>query len=304
MIYIYVYTNKINGHQYVGQTNNIQLRYNGHKSDSYNKNSHSYNYPLHNAIRKYGLDNFSVKVIEKVETRKKANERERYWIQKLNSHISKGGYNITFGGDGHDREKLTWEELKEKGKIFTGEEIEDIQNRLIKEEKYDDIIKAYEPRLTKTFLSNINQGVNFRNSNLNYPLKKNFQGEGRISKEEIKQIKDEIKEGVKYAEIAKKHNIKSIGFLSMVNSGKYYYDKNETYPLIIKGCADKRWIKDCLYEIIFSSDSLKNIAEKFNKSESTIRKLAQGQANKQEHLKYPIRKFKEENKEIFKKYYM
>ena len=40
--FIYIYTNKINGHQYVGQTNDIQKRFNGHKSDSYNKNSHSY----------------------------------------------------------------------------------------------------------------------------------------------------------------------------------------------------------------------------------------------------------------------
>lgn len=239
MIYIYIYTNKINGHQYVGQTNNLQLRYNGHKSDSYNKNSHSYNYPLHSAIRKYGLENFKFEVVEEVETREEANEREKYWINELNSHISKGGYNITFGGDGHEREKLTWEELKEKGKLFNGNEIEDIQQRLIREEKYDDIMKIYEPRLTRSFLSNINQGVNFRNPTLDYPLKKNFQGEGKFSKEEITEIKNEIKNGIKYSEIAKKHNIKSQSFLSMINNGKYYYDNNETYPLIIKGCADK-----------------------------------------------------------------
>ena len=304
MIYIYTYTNKINGHQYVGQTNNIQLRYNGHKSDSYNKNSHSYNYPLHNAIRKYGLENFKFEVIEEVETREEANKEEKKWIKELNSHISKGGYNITFGGDGHEREKLTWEELKEKGKLFTGYEIEDIQQRLVREEKYDDIMKMYEPRLTRTFLSNINQGVNFKNQALDYPLKKNFQGEGRFSREEVIEIKNEIKKGIQYSEIAKKHNIKSQGFLSMINNGKYYYDSNETYPLIIKGCADKSWIKECLYEIIFSLESLASIANKFNKSESTIRKLGQGKANKQEYLKYPLRSFRAENKEIFKKYFM
>lgn len=304
MIYIYIYTNKINGHRYVGQTNNIQLRYNGHKSDSYNKNSHSYNYPLHNAIRKYGLENFKFEVIEEVKTREEANKKEKEWIKELKSHISNGGYNITFGGDGHEREKITWEELKEKGKLFSGYEIEDIQQRLTREEKYDDIMKIYEPRLTRSFLSNINQGVNFKNPALDYPLKKNFQGEGRFSREEIIEIKNEIKKGIKYSEIAKKHNIKSQGFLSMVNKGKYYYDSNETYPLLIKGCADKSWIKECLYEIIFSSESLTNIANKFNKSESTIRKLGQGRANKQEYLKYPLRSFKAENKEIFKKYFM
>lgn len=300
-MYIYVYTNKINGHQYVGQTNNLQKRYNGHKSDSYNPNSHSYNLPLHAAIRKYGLENFTFEVIEEVETVEQANEREIYWIKEKQSHVSKGGYNITFGGDGCARGAIPYEELLEKGKLFTKDEIIDIQQRLINGEKYDDIIKFYSPRLTRTFLSNLNQGVNYKDPNLKYPLKTNFSGEGRFSKEEIAQIKEEIKSGLKYSEIQQKHNIQSAGFISMVNNGKYYYDPNEKYPLIVKGCADKSWIKNCLYDIIFSSDSLATIAKKYGKAESTIKKLSQGRANKQEYLKYPIRSHLEENKELFKK---
>ena len=304
MFYIYVYTNKINGHKYVGQTNDLRKRYNGHKSDSYNKNSHSYNYPLSCAIRKYGLENFIFEKIEEVETQEEANEREIYWIEKLESHISKDGYNITFGGQQGLKPKMTWEELKDCGKIFSGKEIEDIQNRLIKGEKYDDIINFYAPRLQRSFLSNINQGVNYRNPNLDYPLKKDFQGEGRFSKQEIQEIKEEIKQGVIYSEIAKKHNIKSQGFLSMVNSGKYYFDPNETYPLKLKGCADKSWVRNCLYDLIFSSDSIVKIAEKYGKCESTVKKLGQGRANKQEYLIYPIRSHLQENQEIFKKYFL
>lgn len=299
-MYIYVYTNKINGHQYVGQTNNLKLRFNGHKSDSYNKNSHSYNYPLHAAIRKYGIDNFEFKVLEEVETQEKANEREKFWIKEKKSHVSFGGYNISFGGGGYSREKLTWEELKEKGKLFTGEEIEDIQNRLLNNEKYVDIISFYAPRLTSSFLSNLNNGWNYKNPSLNYPLKKDFVGEGRFSKEEIKVIKDEIKSGLIYKEIKKRHGIKSIGLLSLINSGKIYHDDNEKYPLIVKGCADKSWINSCLYDIIFTSLTLKDIAKKYNKSPSTIKKLAGGQANKQNYLIYPIRAHLNENKELYK----
>ena len=301
--FIYVYTNNINGHEYVGQTNNIQLRFNGHKSDSYNKNSHNYNYPLHVAIRKYGLENFTFQVLESDLTQEQANEREIYWIKKRRSHIKDGGYNISLGGDGYSREKLTWEELKEKGKLFTGEEIELIQQKLIKGEKYDDIIEYFSPRLTKTFLSNINRGTNYKNPKLDYPLKKDFSGEGRFSKEEIKQIKEDIKSGINYSDIAKKWNIKSKGFISMVNTGKYYYDPTETYPLLLKGCADKSWIRGCLKDIIFSSDSLVKIAKKYNKAESTIKKLGQGRANKQDYLIYPLRSHREENKEIFNKYF-
>ena len=300
-MYIYVYTNKITGQQYVGQTNNLQKRYNGHKSDSYNKNSHSYDYPLQTAIREYGLDNFAIDVLEEIKTKEEANNREQYWIEKMESHISKGGYNISLGGT--KRNSLTWEELKEKGKLFTGKEIEDIQQRLIKGEKYNDIIDFYAPRLTRTFLSNINHGTNYKTPSLDYPLKKNFKGEGNFSLEEIAEIKNEIKSGMIYSEIAKKHGIKSKGFLSMINSGKYYYDENENYPLKLKGCADKSWIKDCLRDIIFSSDSFPMIAKKYNKHSSTISKLAQGRANKQEYLIYPIRSHIEENKELFNKYF-
>lgn len=302
-MYIYVYTNKINGHQYVGQTNNLQKRYNGHKSDSFNKNSHSYNYPFHAAIRKYGIENFTFEVIEEIATEDEANEREKYWIKEKRSHISEGGYNITFGGDGCQKGKIPWEELLNKGKIFSGEEILDIQQRLINGEKYDDIIAFYSPRLTRTFLSNLNNGVNYKNPNLAYPLKKDFSGEGQFSKEEISKIKEEIKSGIKYSEIQQRHGIKSASFISMINSGKYYFDPKEKYPLIVKGCADKTWIKACLYDIIYSDMSLVKIAEKYHKAESTIKKLGQGRANKQDYLIYPIRSYLEQNREIFKNHF-
>lgn len=302
-MFIYIYTNKINNHQYVGQTNNLQKRYNGHKSDSFNPNSHSYNYPLHAAIRKYGLENFSFEVIEEVDNIEEANIREQYWIKEKHSHVSEGGYNITLGGEGNKRGTLSWEELLNKGKLFSREEILDIQQRLINGEKYNDIIDYYSPRLNRTFLSNLNQGVNYKNPSLDYPLKKDFSGEGSFSKEEIAEIKKEIKNGISYSEIKQKHNIKSAGFISGINTGRYYFDKSEKYPLIVKGCADKSWIRDCLYDIIYSDLSLANIAKKYEKAESTIKKLGQGRANKQEYLIYPLRSNLEKNREIFKNHY-
>lgn len=302
MYYIYVYTNKINGHQYVGQTNDVRKRYNGHKSNAYNKKDRQYNYPLSGAIRKYGIENFDFEVIEEVNTREEANEREIYWIKEKKSYVSQGGYNVSYGGHVG---KVEWDKLKNRSKIFTGEEIEDIQKRLVNNEKYNDIVKYYYPRLTKTFLSNINNGTNYKNPNLSYPLKKDFSGEkGSFSKEELQEIRQEIKQGIIYADIAKRHHITSIGLISMINSGKAYFDKNEKYPLIVKGCADKSWIPDCLHDIVFSSDSLSSIAKKYGKSEATIKKLGEGFANKQKYLIYPIRSHLEENKEIFKKYYM
>ena len=58
MLYIYKFTNKINGKIYIGQTNDIEQRKRGHKSTAFNEKSHDYHCAFHNAIRKYGLDNF------------------------------------------------------------------------------------------------------------------------------------------------------------------------------------------------------------------------------------------------------
>ena len=300
-IYIYKYVNKINGHVYVGQTNDLQKRFNGHKSDSLNPNSHSYNYPLSKAFRKYGIKSFSYEIIEETDDREIANKREIYWIEKLKSHVSQGGYNITKGGESHNGQKVPWEELLTKGKVFTPEEIVNIQNQLIQGVLYNDLIEQYKPRLTRTFLSNLNHGINYKNPKLNYPLKKDFSGEkSHFSKEEIQNIKQDIKNGIKYSDIQKKYNIESAGFISGINTGRYFFDKKESYPLCLKGCADKSWIWPCINDIVYSSDSLVVIAKKYGKAESTIKKLGQGRANKQDKLIYPLRSHREENKRILK----
>ena len=45
IIYIYKYTNKINGHAYIGKTNNVERRKREHKSNAYNP-SNSFYYSL------------------------------------------------------------------------------------------------------------------------------------------------------------------------------------------------------------------------------------------------------------------
>ena len=54
MYYIYCYTNKINQHKYVGQTNNYKRRIREHHSCAFNSNASSYNDLIHKKIREYG----------------------------------------------------------------------------------------------------------------------------------------------------------------------------------------------------------------------------------------------------------
>ena len=68
MHYIYCYENKINHHKYVGQTNNLKVRYSAHESQSGNPNSKDYNCLFHKKIREYGLSNFDFYVLEEIDS--------------------------------------------------------------------------------------------------------------------------------------------------------------------------------------------------------------------------------------------
>jgi group I intron endonuclease len=189
MPYIYKYTNKINGKIYVGQTNNLQKRFSGHKSEAFNPKANGYNLPIHAAIRKYGLENFTFEVLEEIaegESQRFIDDREIYFIGYYHSLITENGYNLTIGGEGCPKPPLTYEQKLQRSKLFTGEEIQDIQRRLMNDEEYDDIEKIYAPNLKRTFLVNINTGANFYNPKFSYPLKKN--AKSKFSQKEIREI--------------------------------------------------------------------------------------------------------------------
>ena len=62
MNYIYSYTNKINGHRYIGQTNNIERRKREHRSCAFNKESKQYLDLFHTKLRQYGEENFNFEI--------------------------------------------------------------------------------------------------------------------------------------------------------------------------------------------------------------------------------------------------
>lgn len=98
MGYIYQILNTENDKIYIGQTKNSVLsRFKAHLSEARN-NRPGY---LNEAIRKYGEDAFVVEIIEEIDD-DSMNERERYWIAKLDANNREVGYNIHAGGNsGH-----------------------------------------------------------------------------------------------------------------------------------------------------------------------------------------------------------
>lgn len=93
---VYLITNKINGKRYVGQTKYaVEYRFKKHKQDALVAKR---GYALHAAIRKYGIENFEIKVLSRCDTLEQANHREAYYIKLLNV-LAPSGYNLRPGGD-------------------------------------------------------------------------------------------------------------------------------------------------------------------------------------------------------------
>lgn len=98
MGYIYKVTCLENDKLYIGLTNiSVNNRWNEHIGASFNPSSSDYNFAFHRAIRKYGVENFKIEVID-TGSGEELKEKEKYWINYYDSY--KNGYNCTLGGDG------------------------------------------------------------------------------------------------------------------------------------------------------------------------------------------------------------
>lgn len=105
---IYCIHNDVSGKNYIGQTINVKNRFSttyvGHFRD-YNRfinNEIEKTRALYRAWKKYGLESFTVFVIDVGSCRDELNEKEIYWIKTLHTCIKDPdcfGYNITWGGE-------------------------------------------------------------------------------------------------------------------------------------------------------------------------------------------------------------
>jgi len=109
MHHIYIIQNNVNFKLYVGQTNDIARRWVEHRS--YAKSNSKPNHPLYNSIRKYGIDNFGIAILETFASLEEANEAEEFWIEFFNSCDRKLGYNLYLGGDNREISDETRERM-------------------------------------------------------------------------------------------------------------------------------------------------------------------------------------------------
>lgn len=100
---VYCCENLVNGKVYVGETKRtLRERWLEHIYVAEEKTSRDINMAICNAIKKYGPENFSVYILEEgLDDDNKRKDREKFWIDHLNSFVDASGacgYNMTTGG--------------------------------------------------------------------------------------------------------------------------------------------------------------------------------------------------------------
>lgn len=272
MNYIYCYTNKINQHKYVGQTNNLNRRIREHKSCSFNEKSISYNDLIHKKIREYGIDNFTIEVLEKIYdgTQKYVNDRETFWIKEKESFRGTGkGYNSDFGGS------------KRPSSVLTEEEIEDVKQLISKGVPFLDIENKY--HISATFISGINHGTYFYDDRITYPLYNYYKDDDDYDELIDLLLNSEMR----MSDIAKQLGI-SYSTVKKINAGTMRNGLYPTYPIRKLSANEMRAnkIKDYLINSKYTKTQISNF---LNVDLDTIRRINVGQCFKDNNLQYPLR---------------
>ena len=107
---------------YIGKTiNSVELRFRQHINDA---NNYKDNSILHNAMRKYGYNNFVIEPIEEDIPNELLNQKEIYYISLFKSTKQYGNYNLTNGGDGG----RTYSKLNENTFWILVDKLKDLEN--------------------------------------------------------------------------------------------------------------------------------------------------------------------------------
>ena len=114
---VYKIENQLNGKSYVGQTvREARQRFSEHARS---------NSPLGRAMRKYGVENFTIQVLDEAGTMDELNAKEIEWVSRENT-MTPIGYNLCIGGGStegfnHGAESKAAMSAKKQGKFHGAE---------------------------------------------------------------------------------------------------------------------------------------------------------------------------------------
>ena len=295
---IYKYTNKINNKVYIGQTTEkLERRHHRHCFQHINDGTY-----FHRALKKYGIDNFNLEIVENNIPLIELDNREIYWIKYFDSYYTSGkGYNLTKGGK--------W---GTSSQLLCGSAEEEIKNLLVESDlTFQQIGDLYGVSLS--CISDINRGKTFYEMDLDYPIRKTPQRTAlntELVQIIIKMLKEEINLTIEdialtlgisdytVGEINRGKNSwcpKDISYPIRKGIKKYTYQNKITQDEVILICKD----------LIFSSETLEDIGKKYNIAKNTVGDISRGITWKEitNQFKLPIRKNKLENQPIYNSIY-
>jgi group I intron endonuclease len=124
---IYLWVNLVNGKKYVGTAVNLTERMKVHRKLSKNiatkfRRTTSGLRHLYNSINQYGMDNFVVYLLEKVDDRSNLLPREAYWIQYYDA--INNGYNVSISVTNPFLDKEMQKMMNAKSAAFNREKAE------------------------------------------------------------------------------------------------------------------------------------------------------------------------------------
>lgn len=230
---IYKITNKVNNKSYIGQTRySLEFRWRQHQ----HKKDNTY---FHNAIKKYGADNFELSVLEECDV-EQLNSREIFYIAKYNTFQE--GYNLTIGGEGN--------------------------HTLLLDNKYDEIKELYLSGFSSNkvaSLFNVDKstivkilkqlGVKIRNNKLN------------INNQEFKELVQDYQNGFSLRELAKRYDCSSTGLKEyLIKKG---IDLKVKYNIL----NDEEGQLQIINEYLDNKYSLKEILNRYHCSYNTFTKI-------------------------------
>ena len=279
--YIYRIINLVNGKCYIGQSSNPKQRFLEHTRKACNTNE-----KMKRAVAKYGRQNFKM---EFLYHGKDYNEQEKFFIEKYNS--IKEGYNIAKGGNEPPPKKG---ERNQNAKLKESE-VKEIQQLLLTDTPKKEILKKF-PQVRMDQINRINNGRNWKDENLQYPLRNN---EYNISFSQVEKIVEDIKEtDMSLKEIGAKYGLCKSSIVNINNGYNSQTKKlSEVFP-IRKQKNKKTTIEQVLRvkELLMNTNfSYEKIEQETNMSYDCILSINVGRTYYDENLNYPIRNKKNNN---------